>query len=327
MQAVVITEPGGPEVLKLQELAAPVPQRGEVRVRVHATAVNRADVLQRQGRYPAPADVPSNVPGLEYAGEIDMLGEGVSDLKVGDRVFGLVGGGSYAEFVITHSRALARMPANLSFAQAAALPEACITAYDAMVTQCGSAAGETVLINAVGSGVGTAAVQIARAIGLRTIGTSRDQEKLSRASELGLDCGILVEGATFADQVLALTNNRGVDLVLELNGGNYVAESLRSLSPGGRIIIVGLVAGARVELDLARVLSRRLLLRGTTLRARPLEEKIQVAQTLAKNLVPLIEASLIRPVIDCTFSLSAVAEAHSYMEANRNFGKIVLTVA
>src|SRR5579883_1915592 len=173
MRAIVIARPGGPEVLELREVATPAPARGEVRVRVHATAINRADLLQRMGAYPAPPDAPADIPGLEYAGEVDALGEGVTELAVGDRVMGLVGGGAYAEHLVTHARAAVKLPSALSFTDAAAIPEAFITAYDAIVTQAGLSAGETVLVHAVGSGVGTAASQIARAIGARCIGTAR----------------------------------------------------------------------------------------------------------------------------------------------------------
>src|SRR5262245_46362538 len=194
MQAVVIGRFGGPEVLELRQVPAPEPARGEARVRVRATAVNRADLLQRMGAYPAPPDAPPDIPGLEYAGEIDAIGEGVreSDAKVGDRVFGLCGGGSYAEHLVVHARALAKLHSGMSFTEAAAVPEAFITAWDAMVTQAGLAAGETVLVQAAGSGVGTAAIQLARALGARSVGTSRTEAKLESARPLGLDHVVVV---------------------------------------------------------------------------------------------------------------------------------------
>jgi NADPH:quinone reductase-like Zn-dependent oxidoreductase len=263
---------------------------------------------------------------MEYAGEIDAVGEGAIDLKPGERVFGLVGGGSYSEFVVAHWRTVARMPEGLSFEEAAALPEASITAYDAMVTQCRLAPGETVLINAAASGVGTAAVQIARAIGATTIGTTRTSEKMERVFELGLEHGIVCPDGKFADKVLAVTEKSGVNVILELAGGDYVGEDLKCLSMKGRLVVVGLLAGAKVELDLARVLSRRLEVRGTTLRARPLEEKIAVAQMLQKNIVPMVEKGLLRPIIDKVLKLEQIDEAHQYLESNRTFGKIVLSV-
>jgi putative PIG3 family NAD(P)H quinone oxidoreductase len=321
MKAIVITRPGGPEVLELQERPAPEPARGEVRVRVRATALNRADLLQRMGKYPAPPDSPPDIPGMELAGEIDALGAGVREWAVGDRVFGLCGGGSYAEQVVVHARTLARIPAALSFTDAAAVPEAFITAWDAAVTQAGLAAGETVLVHAAGSGVGTAAVQIARAIGARSIGTARTAGKLERLRPLGLDHGVLAEGDRFADAVAAIG---APDVILELVGGAYLAEDLRCVAPRGRIVLISTMAGARAELDLGAILRQRLVVRGTVLRARPLEEKIAVTQAFARHLVPLFERGVLRPVVDRVLPLSAAAEAHTYMASNAGFGKVVL---
>jgi NADPH:quinone reductase len=325
MQAIVITRPGGPEVLELRDVPAPQPARGEVRVRVHATAVNRADLLQRMGRYPAPPDAPPDIPGLEFAGEIDALGTDVTTWKKGDRVFGLAGGGTYAELVVVHGRALARIPERLGFEAAAATPEAFITAYDALVTQARLGCGERVLIHAVGSGVGTAAVQIARAIGARAIGTARTEAKLERARTLGLDDGILVAGAGFATEVLASTAAAGVDVILELVGGDYVAEDLACAAPRARLVIVGLLAGVRADMDLATVLRKRLTIMGTVLRARPLEEKIDATRIFVRHVVPLLESGTVRPIIDRTFPLTEAARAHAYVASNEGFGKVVLT--
>ncbi|HEY9776924.1 MAG TPA: NAD(P)H-quinone oxidoreductase [Planktothrix sp.] len=326
MRAIVITKPGGPDVLQLDELPDIQPQRGEVRVRVRATAVNRADVLQRQGRYPAPVDCPANIPGLEYAGEIDAIGEGTTDLRIGDRVFGLVGGGSYSEHIVAHWRTVARMPEGLSFEEATALPEACLTAYDAIILQCKLSPGETVLINPAASGVGTAAVQIARAIGAITFGTTRTSEKMERIFELGLEHGIVCPDGKFAEKVMTMTDKRGVNVVLDLIGGNYINEDMKCLAMKGRLIVVGLLGGTKADLDLAQLLMRRLEVRGTTLRARPLEEKIAAAQVLTHNIVPMIEKGHVRPIIDKIFKLEQIDEAHAYMESNRSFGKIVITV-
>src|SRR5690349_16874225 len=223
MKAIVISKPGGPEVLELREVASPEPGRGEVRVRVRATAVNRADLLQRMGVYPPPPDVPQDIPGLEFAGEIDAVGEATAGWRVGDRVFGLCGGGTYAEQLVAHGRAVARIPDGMSFTDAAAVPEAFLTAWDAMVAQAGLRSGEWVLVSAVGSGVGTAAVQIARALGARSIGTARTAAKLDRARALGLDEGVVAEGGKFAARVNELTGGRGADVVVELVGGGYAA--------------------------------------------------------------------------------------------------------
>ncbi len=326
MRAIVIDGPGGPEVLQWREVPTPEPGRGEVRVRVRATAVNRADLLQRMGLYPAPPDAPQQIPGLEFAGEIDAVGAGVSAWKPGDRVFGLVGGGAYAEALVTHGDCVARMPDALSFTDAAAIPEAFITAWDAMVTQGGLGAGETVLVHAVGSGVGTAAVQIARALSARALGTARTAAKLGRAGKLGLDRGFTVEQGKFADDVLRATGGRGVDVVLELVGGGYLAEDLACAAPRARIILVGLMAGVRAELDLGLILRKRLLVRGTQLRARPLGEKIEVTQDFARHLVPLFAARTLAPVVEQVLPLAEAAAAHQAMASNEGFGKLVLAV-
>jgi NADPH2:quinone reductase len=326
MKAIVIGRFGGPEVLELREVAEPAPARGEVRVRVRATAVNRADLLQRAGAYPAPPDAPQDIPGIEFAGEIDAIGEGVADLAPGDRVFGLCGGGAYAEALVVHGRALARIPDGLSFTDAAAVPEAFITAWDAMVAQARLGAGERVLIHAAGSGVGTAAVQIARAVGARSVGTARTRGKLEQARALGLDDAVLVEGGGFAAAVMAATGGHGADVVLELVGGAYLGEDLACVAPRARIVLVGLLAGARAELDLARMLHKRVQVIGTVLRSRPLEEKIVAAQQLARHLAPLFARGALRPVVDRVLPLAQAAAAHAHVASNAGFGKVVLAV-
>lgn len=325
MRAIVITKPGGPDVLALVERETPQPSRGEVRVRVRATAVNRADLLQRMGAYPAPSDAPPDIPGLELAGEVEALGPGVERLAVGDRVFGLVGGGAYAEQLVTHERALAKIPDGMSFEDAAAIPEAFITAHDAIVGQAGLTAGETLLIHAAGSGVGTAAVQLGRALGAFTIGTARTPDKLERAKALGLDAGVVAEGNRFADAVRAI-DPAGAHVVLELVGGGYLDEDLRCTRPLGRIVLVGLMAGAKHELDLALILRKRLRIMGTVLRARQLEEKLAVMRTFENQVVPLIARGKLRPVIDAVMPLDQAAQAHARMASNAGFGKIVLIV-
>jgi putative PIG3 family NAD(P)H quinone oxidoreductase len=331
MRAIVITKPGGPEVLELREVALPEPAPGQVRVRIRACAVNRADLMQRMGVYPPPPDAPQDIPGLEIAGEIDAVGRGVAEWKTGDRVFGVVGGGAYAEAVVVHARTLARIPESLDFIAAAAVPEAFVTAYDAMVLQAGLAAGDVVLVHAAGSGVGTAAVQIARAIGARSIGTVRTETKLERARELGMTAGVVPatrDGAPeFAAKVRELTEGRGADVVLELVGGKYVPESLNALAEKGRLVLVGLLAGTRADVDLGLVLRRRLRMFGTMLRARPLEEKILAAQALDRHLAPLFASGALKPVVDRVLPLEKAAEAHAYLGANEGFGKVVLTVS
>jgi len=332
MRAIVIA-PGSK--LELRDVPSPEPGPGQARVRVRACGVNRADLLQRRGLYPAPPDAPPDIPGLEIAGEVDAVGSGTTDVRPGDRVFGIVSGGAYAEQVVVHARTLALIPvvggAPLGFVEAAAIPEAALTAYDAMVLQAGLAAGETVLVHAAGSGVGTAAVQIARAIGARAIGTARSQEKLARAEALGLSAGVVPQAGDdgsprFAERVRELTGGRGVDVVLDLVGGAYVPESMAALADRGRLILVGLMAGARADVDLGALLRRRLRLFGTVLRSRPLEEKIAAAQVLARNLRPLVEDGKLTPIVDRVLPLERADEAHQHMAANASFGKIVLTI-
>jgi len=323
VRAIAIQKPGGPEVLTVVERPLPEPSRGEVRVRVRATAVNRADLLQRMGAYPAPPDAPPDVPGLEIAGEVDAVGPDVRRLAIGDRVFGLVGGGGYAEAVVAHERALARIPERLTFEQAAAVPEAFITAHDAIVGQAGLAGGESLLVHAVGSGVGTAAVQLGRALGAFVIGTARTAEKLERARPLGLDAGVVAEGGRFADAVRKIAEPA---VVLELVGGGYLAEDLRCLRTLGRIVLVGLLAGRRHEVDLDLVLTRRARILGTVLRSRPLEEKLAVMRVFEEQVVPLLARGKLEPVIDTVMSLDQAAAAHERMASNEGFGKIVLRV-
>lgn len=275
---------------------------------------------------PAPEGSPADIPGIEVAGEVDALGEGVSELAVGDRVFGIVGGGGYAEAVVAHARTFAPLPASLSFVEGASIPEVFITAWDAMVTQASLTSGETVLVHAVGSGVGTAAIQIALAIGARPIGTSRSPEKLARAKELGLEQSIVVRDAAFADEVRARTGSRGVDVVLELVGAAYLAEDLACLAPQGRIVVVGLLHGTRSEIDLGLLMRKRGRVYGTMMRSRPLEEKILAARALERHLVPLLASGTLRPVIDRVLPLAEASLAHRIVERGENFGKIVLEV-
>jgi NADPH2:quinone reductase len=321
MKAIAITKPGGPEVLTLVDRPRPEPSRGEVRIRVRATAINRADLLQRMGAYPAPSDSPPDIPGLEFAGEVSALGPGVERLAVGDRVFGLVGGGGYAEELVTHERAVARIPDGLSFEDAAAVPEAFITAHDAIVGQAGLRGGETLLVHAVGSGVGTAAVQLGRALGAFVIGTARTPDKLERARALGMAAGVVAEGGKFAD---AVRKHGEPAVVLELIGGAYVDEDVRAVQVLGRIVLVGLLAGGKSDIDLSGILRKRVRIFGTVLRARPLEEKIAAMRAFETQVVPMLSRGLLAPVIDTVMDLDAAAAAHQRMASNIGFGKIVL---
>jgi NADPH:quinone reductase len=327
MRAIAIREAGGPEVLELREVPQPVPGPREVLVRVRATAVNRADLLQRAGRYPAPAGVVPDIPGLEYAGVVAATGTAVTRWNAGDRVMGLVGGGSYADYIVTHEDEAVAIPSLLSFTAAAAVPEAFITAHDALVTQMRLGRGETLLIHAVGSGVGTAGLQLARALGVRVIGTQRSAWKLERATGLGLDAAIETDGSAFADAVLEQTGRSGVNGILDLVGGHYLAGNLRCIAVRGRIVIVGLVAGARHELDMRALLSRRATIIGTVLRSRSIEERIAVARAFEAGVIPLLERGTVAPVVDTILPLAEARCAHELVAENRNFGKVVLDLS
>lgn len=324
MRAVVITRPGGPEVLELRDVARPEPGPGQIRVAVRASALSRADLLQRRGGYPAPPGAPADIPGLEYAGVVDALGPGATLWRPGDRVMGLVAGGGHAEAVVVHEREAVAVPERLSFIEAAGVPEVFVTAQDALFTRLGLGLGEMLLIHAVGSGVGTAALQLAHLAGATTIGVARTAWKLERAKELGLDHAIHAPEPRFADAVLGITGGRGVDCILDLVGGAYLADNLRALATHGRMVVVGTVAGSRGELDLRTLMSRRLTLIGTVLRARPLEEKIDVARRLAHHVVPLLADGRIRVPVDSVFAPEQAGEAHLRLESNQTFGKVVI---
>jgi putative PIG3 family NAD(P)H quinone oxidoreductase len=326
MKAVRFTGKGGPEVVELAEVEAPGPSRGEVLVRVRAAAMNRADLLQRRGLYPPPPGFREDIPGLELAGEIAALGEAVTGWKVGDRVMAIAAGEAQAELAVVHERMLLRVPEGMSLTDAGALPEAGMTAHDAMFTIGGLRPGATVLIHAVGSGVATAALQIARAAGALTIGTSRTADKLEKARALGLDHGLLVgkDEPKFADEVKKLTGRRGAAVILDFIGGSYAAENVASLAPGGRIVVIGTMGGPKVQLDLGLLMRARGSITGTVLRPRPLEEKIAATQAFARDVLPLIAAGRVKPVIDCVLPAARAREAHERMEKNDSFGKIVL---
>lgn len=311
----------------MAEVPAPAPGPEELVVDVAATALNRADLLQCLGMYPAPAGAPPDIPGLEYAGVVKQVGPRVRRFRPGDRVMGLVAGGAFAEQLTTHEREAVPIPAGLSFAEAAAIPEAFITAYDAMVLQGELRPAETVLIHAVASGVGTAALQLARAFRAHPLGTSRSPDKLERCRELGLEHGILVSGdvAKFAEEVRTRTGGRGAELVLELVGGDYLAESIEAAAPRGRVMLVGLLGGAHSELPLRTLLSRRVRIQGTVLRSRALEEKIGVAQSFEREVLPFFERNELRPVIDSVFPVGDLQKAFVRMASNQSLGKIVVT--
>ena len=324
MKAVVITRPGGPDVLQIVERPRPVPGLSQVRIRVIASALNRADISQRVGRYPAPAGSPQDIPGLEYSGVIDACGESAAMWNAGDEVMGIAGGGAHAEYLCVHEREVMRAPSRIPLEHAAAIPEVFATAHDALFARLNLRPGETVLIHAAGSGVGTAAIQLARLAGVHTVGTSRSQSKLDRCLELGLDVAFLIGSHDWASHLAASAPGISVSAVLDLVGASYLNQNLDVLAPRDRMVSVGLTGGAKAELDMGIVMRKRLTIIGTVLRARPLEEKITVAREVSSHVVPAFESGQLSPVIDRIVSFDDIADAHRAMENNETFGKIVL---
>ena len=329
MKAVTITSFGGVEGLQLREVAdAPPPTADRVRVRVRAAGLNRADILQRLGRYPAPPGYPQDIPGIEFAGEVESIGEDVRNWKIGDRVFGITGGGGQAELVTVPANHLAAIPQNLHWTEAAAVPEVFMTAHDALFTQCRLTIGESVLIHAAGSGVGTAAIQLVKAAGACAYGTSRTAEKLERAKEFGLTSSVVVAGdpMRFAGAVKEWTGSAGVNVVLDLVGAVYLKANLESLAIKGRLIFVGTTSGSKAEIDHSIVMRQRLKIMGTSLRTRSPEEKATATRLFAEQVVPLLATGAARPVIDKVFEMKDVRAAHERIESNESFGKVVLVM-
>ncbi len=268
MRAAIITQPGGPEVLEIHDVELPDPSGEQVRIRVRASGINRADLLQRAGGYPAPAGSPPNIPGMEFAGEVDAIGPLVTMWKPGQRVMGLVGGGAQAEYILSHEGLLVEIPQNLDFVQAAGVPEVFMTAHDALFTQANLQLGERVLIHAAGSGVGTAAIQLAHAAGATTFGTSRTPDKLQRAKELGLDVGI--SGQNFAEEVNSLTNGEGVHVIIDFLGAPYIEQNLQALAMWGRLVFLATMGGVQAHVNIGMLMGKRISIRGVTMRTRTL---------------------------------------------------------
>jgi putative PIG3 family NAD(P)H quinone oxidoreductase len=325
MRAITFDTPGGPEVLRLAEVPDPMLGRQDLLVRVYATALNRADTLQRRGQYPPPPGE-SEILGLELAGVVEAVGAETRGFVPGDRIFGLVGGGGYAEQAVIDYRLAIPMPQEWDFVQAAAVPEVFFTANETLFTLGGLHKGETVLIHAGASGVGTAGIQMARQAGARVFVTAGSADKIARTVELGAEVGINYKEEDFAVRVLALTHKAGVDLIQDFIGAAYWQRNLQCLKVGGRLVLVGLMGGAKVDADLGLLLRKRLQVIGSVLRSQPLENKIAITQRFRERWLPLLESGAIRPIIDTTFPLAEAAAAHRYMEENRNVGKIMLVV-
>ncbi len=324
MRAIVITKAGGPEVLEIQNVETPEPIGDQVRVRIRAAGLNRADLSQRMGAYPAPVDSPADIPGLEFAGEVDAVGPLVRSYKKGQRVMGISGGGSQAEYILVHEGLLVEIPENLDFVQAAGIPEVFMTAHDALFTQAGLRMGERVLIHAAGSGVGTAAIQLAHAAGATTFGTSRTPDKLERAKPLGLDAGL--SDKNFADEVKRLTNGVGVHVVLDFMGASYMAQNLESLTAWGRMVFLATLGGTQANVNLGMLMAKRIQIRGSTLRTRTLEEKLGVTRLFSTQVVPLLASGKVKPIIEQVYPMHEIGEAHKAMAENKNFGKLILTI-
>ena len=325
MRAIEITQPGPPDVLKPADRPVPVPQQGEVLIRVHAAGINRPDVLQRLGKYPVPPGA-SDLPGLEVAGEIvggDLEG---SAFQMGARVCALVQGGGYAEYCTAPLAQCLPVPYGLTMVEAASLPETFFTVWSNVFDRAHLAPGESLLVQGGTSGIGVTAIQMAAALGHRVFATAGSDEKCRACEELGAERGINYKTEDFAAVVKELTDGRGVDVILDMVGGDYVPREIDCLADDGRLGIIALLGGAKAQLDLGQVLRRRLTVSGSTLRPRPVAFKAAIAARLKERTWPLIEAGHIRPVVYRTFPLEQAASAHALMESSTHIGKIVLEV-
>lgn len=326
MKAVVLRSFGGPEALTFEDVPSPTFGAEEILVTVAATALNRADLLQRMGMYPNPFPGGLDIPGLEFSGTVKAVGDRVTRWKVGDAVMGIVSGGAYAEEIVLHERQALAVPQGVSVNDAAAIPEVFITAWDALVVQGGLTSGRWALVHAGASGVGTAAIQIAKAIGARIIVTC-SAGKVNSCRQLGADVVVDYGSQDFVEEVKTATNGLGVDVVLDVIGGEYVERNVASLAVKGRIIQVGTMAGKPVPFNVGLLLAKRATITGTVLRARPIEEKIAITQRFAAEVLPLFDSGALHPVIDSRYAFADVAQAHEHMASNGNVGKIVVDIA
>lgn len=326
MKAVRVLEPGGPEKLTLVDVPAPEPSAGEIAIDIHASALNRADLLQRRGLYPPPPGT-TDILGLECAGVVSQLGPGCTgQVRIGDRVMALLGGGGYAERVVIPEALALPMPRNTSFEEAAAIPEAFLTAREALLVAGELAPTESVLIHAASGGVGSAAVQLAHHLGARVFATAGSASKCAWVKALGADTVIDYQKEDFSARILAETDANGVDVILDFVGAAYADQHAACLASKGRQVLLGLLGGARATIDLGRLLSKRQRLIGVVMRTRSALEKIALSRAFARHTLPLFETGTLRPLVDSSFALADVARAHEHMEARKNLGKIVLRV-
>lgn len=325
MRAVVITQPGDPDVLKVQSRPVPEAKPGEVLVKVAAAGVNRPDIEQRRGRYPAPPGVSADVPGLEIAGEVVALGANATKFKIGDKVTALVGGAGYAEYCTAPEPQALAVPRGMDMVAAAAIPETFFTVWQNVFDRGRLKAGETILIHGGSSGIGTTAIQLAKAMGARVLATAGTDEKCAACVKLGAERAINYKTEDFAAVVKESTKD-GVDVILDMLGGSYFPRNIASLAIEGRLCLIALLGGPKSEIDVSTVLRRRLTITGSTLRPRTIAEKGAVATQLASKVWPLFEAKTIAPVIDRTYKLEDAAAAHARIESSEHIGKIVLTI-
>jgi len=325
VRAVVLHSHGGPEVLTLEEVDEPVVGPEEVLVDIRATALNRADLLQRMGLYPSPAWEAQEIPGMELSGTVRATGQRVVMWQPGDEVMGIVAGGAYAERIAVHERQLMAVPSSVPLADGAAIPEVFLTAWDALVVQGGLTCGRWALVHAGASGVGTAAIQVAKAIGA-FVAVTCSTGKVERCLALGADAAIDYRSADFVEEIRALTRGQGPDVILDVVGGDYIERNLQAVAVKGTVMQVGLLAGGSTQVNLGLLLPKRASLVGTVLRARPLEEKVALTRRFAAEVLPLFDTGEVRPVIDSRFSLEQIADAHRAMERNANVGKILIDV-
>jgi putative PIG3 family NAD(P)H quinone oxidoreductase len=325
MTAIGIAAPGGPEALKPETRPVPKPGNGEVLVKLKAAGVNRPDVMQRQGRYPPPPGA-SDIPGLEIAGEVVALGQGVSRLKIGDRVCALVPGGGYAEYCAVHETNALPIPDGVSFVEAAGIPETFFTVWTNVFERGGLKAGETILIHGGTSGIGTTAIMLAKAFGATVMATAGSDEKCAACRKLGADHAINYKAQDFVAETRTASGGKGIDLILDMVGGDYAARNHDAAAIGGRIVQIAVQAGPKATIDLSRIMLKRLTHTGSTLRARPVADKAVIAEALRKNVWPLLAQGRCKPVVHATFALAEAAKAHALMETSQHIGKIVLTI-
>jgi putative PIG3 family NAD(P)H quinone oxidoreductase len=323
MHAVVISEPGGPDVLQWTEVPDPRPGPGEVVVEVAAAGVNRADLMQRQGHYPPPPGA-SPYPGLECSGTVAALGDGVAGWRIGDQVCALLSGGGYAEQVAVPAGQLFPVPKNATLVEAAALPETACTVYSNVFLTAGLAAGQTLLVHGGGSGIGTMAIQLAKLAGARVAVTAGSPEKLDACRALGADITINYREEDFVDSLMAATDGHGADVILDIVGAAYLARNIAALAPDGRIANIGMQQGRRAELDFGALMAKRGAISSTSLRARPAEQKASIVAAVTENVWPAVEAGLIRPVIDTELPMQQAAQAHRIVTESTHTGKVVL---